>query len=137
MWDERIEIATVTVDSSAISKIPTIKKWLAKSPLTIVAAKAQKKKIPLTITRRVYHKDESLPTGLSWTANQRVDLPDGRGFVVVEKIIPPQPKTLEEARGYIIADYQDQLEKEWVASLQKKYPVKINEDVFKSLIKSR
>ncbi|HUR31180.1 MAG TPA: peptidylprolyl isomerase, partial [Saprospiraceae bacterium] len=135
MWDERIELATVTVDSSAMSKLPTIKKWLAKKPLSVVAAKAAKKKIPLTITRRIYHKDETLPAGITWTANQRVDLPDGSGFVIVEKIIPPQPKSLDEARGYIIADYQDQLEKEWVASLQTKYPVKVNEDVFKSLVK--
>lgn len=135
MWEERIELATVTMDSSARSKLPTIKKWIAKQPLAVVVNKAAKKKIPITVTRRVYHKDESLPTGITWTANQRVDLPDGSGFVIVEKIIPPQPKSLDEARGYIIADYQDQLEKEWVASLQKKYPVQVNEDVFKSLIK--
>ena len=55
--------------------------------------------------------------------------------MIVEKIIPPQPKSLEEARGYIIADYQDQLEKEWVASLQKKYPVKVNEEVLKNISK--
>ena len=63
------------------------------------------------------------------------DLPNGTGFIKVEKIIAPQPKTLEEARGYIIADYQDQLEKEWVASLQKKYPVKVDEAVFVTLVK--
>jgi len=53
----------------------------------------------------------------------------------VEKLIPPTPKTLDEARGYVIADYQDQLEKEWVESLQKKYPVTVNEDVLMSLVK--
>jgi peptidyl-prolyl cis-trans isomerase SurA len=44
-------------------------------------------------------------------------------------------KTLLEARGYVIADYQDALEKEWLASLEAKYPVKVNDAVLKSLVK--
>ena len=75
------------------------------------------------MSRRVYQKDEKLPEGITWTQGQKVPLPDGRGFMSEERIIPQTPKTLDEARGYVIADYQDQLEKEWVASLQKKYPV--------------
>ncbi len=43
------------------------------------------------------------------------------------------PKKLSEARGYIIADYQDQLEKEWVKSLEDTYEVNVDEKVFKSL----
>jgi peptidyl-prolyl cis-trans isomerase SurA len=135
MWDERIEVATVTIDSGAIAKLPIIKKWAAKKPLTVVMAKAEKKGIPIHVTRRIYQKEETLPNGLAWAAGQKADLPDGMGFVKVEKIIPAQPKTLEEARGYIIADYQDQLEKEWVNSLEKKYPVVVDEKVFKSLIR--
>jgi peptidyl-prolyl cis-trans isomerase SurA len=42
---------------------------------------------------------------------------------------------MDEARGYIIADFQDQLEKDWVASLQAKYPVVVNEDVLMSLVR--
>ena len=135
MWDERIEVATVTIDSGAIDKLPTIKKWAAKKPLNVVVAKAEKKGIPIHVTRRIYQKDETLPNGLAWVQGQKADLPDGMGFVKVERIIPSQPKSLEEARGYIIADYQDQLEKEWVASLEKKYPVTVDEKVFKSLIR--
>lgn len=135
MWDERIEVATVTIDSGAVDKLPTIKKWAAKKALNVVVAKAEKKGIPIHVTRRIYQKEEALPNGLAWVSGQRADLPDGLGFVKVEKIIPPQPKSLEEARGYIIADYQDQLEKEWVASLEKKYPVTVDDKVFKSLIR--
>ncbi len=45
------------------------------------------------------------------------------------------PKTLEEAKGYIVSDYQEYLETEWKASMQKKYPVKINESVLKTVFK--
>ena len=135
MWDERIEIATATLDSAHMSSMPTIKKWAAKKPMSVVKEKAAKKGIPLEVNSRIYQKEEKLPEGITWTQGLKVDLPDGKGFMSVEKLIPPTPKSLDEARGYVIADYQDQLEKEWVASLQKKYPVSLNEDVLMTLVK--
>ncbi len=135
MWDERLEVATVMLDSASMNQLATIKKWAAKKPLTVVSEKAAKKGIGMQITRKVYQKEDQLPEGITWAAGQKADLPDGRGFVSVEKIIPPTPKTMDEARGYIIADYQDQLEKDWVASLQAKYPVKVDDAVLMSLVK--
>lgn len=135
MWDERIEIATVTLDSASLSKLPWVKKQVVKKPLTVVEEKAAKKKINMQVSRRIYQKDDTLPQGLSWTAGQQADLTDGSGYVSVERIIPPTPKKMEEAMGYIIADYQDQLEKNWVESLKKKYPVSVNDAVLMSLVK--
>ena len=57
-------------------------------------------------------------------------------FKKVSEILPPQPKALNEARGYIIADYQDHLEKIWIKELRAKYDVEVNDNVFESLIKS-
>lgn len=42
-------------------------------------------------------------------------------------------KEFNEARGAVITDYQDALENIWIAELKKKYPVKINRKVLKSL----
>ncbi len=47
----------------------------------------------------------------------------------------PSPKSLEDARGYAVAEYQDYLEKQWNDQMRKKYPVKLNEEVFKSMVK--
>lgn len=47
----------------------------------------------------------------------------------------PTPKTLDEARGYAVAEYQDHLEKEWNAEMRAKYPVKLDEKVFMSMVK--
>lgn len=62
---------------------------------------------------------------------------DGSFTVVVADEIynTPSPKTLDEARGYVVAEYQDYLEKNWNAKLRKEYPVKVDETVFKSMIK--
>ncbi|NJK82929.1 MAG: hypothetical protein HC912_03055 [Saprospiraceae bacterium] len=57
-------------------------------------------------------------------------------FYKIEKVIPSSPKTLKEARGYVVADYQDYLEKKWVENLMKEYDVKVNKRVLSRLIKS-
>ncbi len=57
-------------------------------------------------------------------------------FYKVEALLPARQKELREARGYVIADYQDQLEREWVEKLRQQFPVKINKKVLAKLIKS-
>ena len=44
-------------------------------------------------------------------------------------------RTFEEAKGLVINDYQNILEEKWIAELKKKYPVKVDEKVFQSLLK--
>lgn len=56
-------------------------------------------------------------------------------FIYVIDIFPQsEQKTFEEARGQVINDYQEVLEARWLQTLKKKYPVRINEKVFQSLI---
>ena len=54
-------------------------------------------------------------------------------FATGDSLNPYKP--FEEVRAVVISQYQDKLEKEWVLQLHEKYPVKINEDVFKSILK--
>jgi peptidyl-prolyl cis-trans isomerase SurA len=54
-------------------------------------------------------------------------------IVKVRKIVPPEPKKLNEARGLVTADYQTYLEEEWVENLKTKYPVIINDVVLSEL----
>jgi len=44
-------------------------------------------------------------------------------------------KSFDEARGQVVADYQQHLENEWIKSLRTKYNVKVNEDEIKKLAK--
>ena len=61
---------------------------------------------------------------------------EGDSFVVIDVrgFVPPTAKSLEEARGQVIASYQDHLEKQWVEELRSKYTVEINEEVLYGLI---
>lgn len=55
-------------------------------------------------------------------------------FAYIIKVYPqPGPRSFEESRGLLINDYQAMLDEKWVEELKKKYPVKINEDVFKKI----
>ncbi|HMI63537.1 MAG TPA: hypothetical protein VK518_21625, partial [Puia sp.] len=45
------------------------------------------------------------------------------------------PRNFRDARGFVINDYQTWLEDQWIATLKKKYPVKIDETVLASLPK--
>ncbi len=56
-------------------------------------------------------------------------------FFKIKEILPVADKTLNEARGYVVADYQDELERRWVDQLRADHKVKVNKKVFESLIK--
>jgi peptidyl-prolyl cis-trans isomerase SurA len=45
----------------------------------------------------------------------------------------PEQKSFEEARGAVINDYQEEIEKNWIKDLKAQYPVFINEPVLKTL----
>ncbi|MBC6993335.1 peptidylprolyl isomerase [Neolewinella lacunae] len=65
------------------------------------------------------------------------DLREGTAsFYKVESMVPARQKELQEARGYVIADYQDQLEREWVDKLRQQFPVVVNKKVLAKMIKS-
>ena len=60
---------------------------------------------------------------------------DGEFYFVnkVSKIIPATSKTLDEARGRVINDYQQYLEDNWVSNLKKEFKVNVNQEVFEKL----
>ncbi|PPK85420.1 peptidyl-prolyl cis-trans isomerase SurA [Neolewinella xylanilytica] len=93
----------------------------------------------LRIEEQVY-EEATLPEGVSFREGTQspVDQVDRNTavFYRVVEMLPARQKELSEARGYVIADYQDQLEREWVKSLREKFEVQRNEAVLAKLIES-
>lgn len=56
-------------------------------------------------------------------------------YVVVEvkKVLPKTLKTLDEAKGKVVSDFQDNKEKNWLKALSKKYKVEINQDALSNV----
>jgi peptidyl-prolyl cis-trans isomerase SurA len=56
-------------------------------------------------------------------------------LIQVHQFIPEGKKSLNEARGLIISDYQQYLENLWIEEILKKYPVTVNESALESIKK--
>jgi peptidyl-prolyl cis-trans isomerase SurA len=59
---------------------------------------------------------------------------DGK-FIVVNfrEVLPAQPKSLEEAKGLVTADFQNVLEKQWLDALRAKYTWSVNQSVLQQV----
>lgn len=57
------------------------------------------------------------------------------GFVVivVHNFLPAGKKTLNEARGSVMSDYQASLEREWIQQLLLKYPITVNQVAYDTI----
>jgi len=95
----------------------------------------------VTIQRGHYEFSKFKEVPQSAIAAKKVTEPkkndDGTYTVVrVDEVFnAPTQKSLEDARGYVVAEYQDYLEKTWNEQMRKKYPVKVDNTVFKSMVK--
>ena len=54
-------------------------------------------------------------------------------FALIHNILKPTYKDFNEAKGQLIANYQDYLEAVWINELEKKYPVKINDKLLRDI----
>jgi peptidyl-prolyl cis-trans isomerase SurA len=58
-----------------------------------------------------------------------------QSFTYIVKVYPKSsPRSFEESRGQVMTDYQQALEDQWVASLKKKYPVKVNRAAWEKIV---
>nr|WP_320021625.1 peptidylprolyl isomerase [uncultured Draconibacterium sp.] len=67
-----------------------------------------------------------------WNGKEPENFDSATTFIRGDKI-KPEPKTLDEARGLFISDYQDYLEEQWIKELRRKYKVKVNKKLLKSI----
>lgn len=62
-------------------------------------------------------------------------------IVKVNKFVPPEPKTFEEARGEVSADYQqyesNKLQTEWLHRLRQEFGVKVYQKTFDELVSKK
>ncbi|MDR2009155.1 MAG: peptidylprolyl isomerase [Bacteroidales bacterium] len=75
-------------------------------------------------------RENSIPEKENYS--QTIIDPENNNVTLI-KVIGPQPKTLNEARGIITADYQNYLEKEWIKYLREKYKIIVHDDVLRQI----
>ncbi len=140
-WDERAKAVTYYILPEAKNQLQEIKAYIADHNMKEVLEKYNipEKNLIRAEEKMAEKTKDNLFFKMPWEEKAISEIGiDGKTknffFTKIEEIIPPTTKTLDEARGYIIADYQEYLEREWIRELRKQYDVEINKKVFKSLI---
>lgn len=128
-----------TMNTTAPKMMVKLKKWATKKSAEKVIAKMKKKGINVAMEQMEIDKGKNpmidkLPWKMGSASTVQKDGSESK-VSVIRKVIPGRAKSLKEARGYVIADYQTYLEQEWIKELKDRFPYKLNEDVLQSLIK--
>lgn len=147
VWGQRVEAHVYSAkDSKVIAKLKKLmKKGSSKEKILSTLNKKDSTAVEF-INEDIYSKEDykivdNANLKLSFFEQKDIKAPlfyeNDNKLVYVSKILAPQNKLLEEAKGQITADYQDFLEKEWVEALRKKYTVVINEKLWSEIKKSK
>lgn len=137
MWDERAEATIYTAaDDKIAAKVRSLMKK-KKSEKDILTAVNKDSQLNLQTETRVFNKGENEFVDKNWNPGISADMKSEKDkktvIVVTTKLLKPEPKSYTDSKGMVTADYQNYLEKEWIASLKAKYPVTIDKAVLSTI----
>jgi peptidyl-prolyl cis-trans isomerase SurA len=135
MWEERASIVTYSVNDTLKPMIEKIKAFAAKNDAQKVLKKFNTKGEYIKFQEETLERSKTKGLETDWKAGAVIGAKDAMSFRKVEKLMPKSVKSLKEARGYVVADYQEFLEKQWMEDLTKRYKVVTDPVVLKSVIK--
>lgn len=135
-WDERVDvvIASSGNESSAKKALKMMKKQ--HSEVEIQNALNTEKENNIIFTKGIFNtKDNRLPEEFEIKEGiSKVYEHNGAYHVInVKDILPAGNKTLEEAKGRVINDYQEQIEKNWIDSLYNNFSVEVNDKALQAV----
>lgn len=135
------DITTVIAKTTDSKQLKKIAKMIRKKGVDATISKFGKKDPTfIAATESQLEKGRDKTSIKDWTvgavSEPQVNTKTGNSTItVVNTIVDGRTKTLKEARGYVIADYQDYLEKQWVRDLKAEFPIETDKKVLKQLIK--
>ena len=145
MWGNRVDATIYTFNKKEMeSKVSKLAAKVAKKNLdpskevAQLIANAKDTTLTLTANRAKFSKgDNTWVDATEWKAGTiyKTDNNGSTVLVYFHAMVAPEPKKLNEAKGLITADYQNYLEKNWLASLREKYKIDIHQEVFDSIVK--
>lgn len=139
VWGERAEVSMYQIRGDKLALQRAIFDFAASHTTNEVAEEYGRDNL---MTNTDSYEQGRLPQleGVEWAAGQMTPaISDPRNgtvtFYKIERLLPGGQKELSDARGYVIADYQDQLESEWVEELRERFPIRVNRRVFNKLVR--
>jgi peptidyl-prolyl cis-trans isomerase SurA len=140
-WNERIEVNIYKYEDNTIStKLPDLIKKQQKKNLDnsfLINELCASDSTPcIFIENKTYEKgQDAMADKLPWIkgANRLESDKDWNYLYYVVDTWDKKDKSLNEARGLYIADYQAYLEEAWIAKLREKYIITVDEEVFNNI----
>jgi len=143
-WDERAVASVYRISVDHRDQAEAIRTYAQTHSADEVKAKFNTEdNIVVNVESRTFEKGKSQELkSLDWKKGVTSPVDENARtktirFYKIEDLLPSAEKTLSEARGYVVADYQDMLERKWVDELKSTYKVKVNEKVFEGLVKKK
>lgn len=135
-WGQRVDAVVYSTLNKEIAK--EAKKMIQKGEKRkdIVETLNQSSQLNLKTEQKKYEKgDNAIVDQVKWEEGVSKNIEEGgrQFFVHIKEVIEPRYKTLDDAKGVIISDYQSQLEKEWIESLRNKYEFSVDTTVLNEL----
>ena len=142
-WPERAEVEEYSLRTTDAELIAKILKKAGKNDADKVATSFNKEdsKTELVMWKdKTYEKSDSDVKGIPWkggglSAPKINNALRMTTFKRIKNIKPKEQKSLDDARGFVISDYQQVLEQKWIDTLKEKYSVEVDDKVLKQLIK--
>lgn len=137
-WKQRVEGTIYSAISKPLAQ--QVQKMLSegKTAEEIKAALNTDNQVNVLITPGVYETGQrELPENLIVKQGVSEIYPNHDSFLVldIDEIIPPGAKSLEDVKGKVLSNYQNDIEAQWMDSLHKKYKVEINKKALKHVKK--
>ena len=144
MWPKKADAVLVIYDVRE-AETDKVRKWITKA---YASGKTDAARLQIEADKKFgagavrveegqYAPGESLFLDrISWEEGVSNDILSGeslKAFAIIRGIIPEKQKKLAEVRGIVITDYQNYLDTMWVKELKERYPVLINEPLFRRL----
>lgn len=111
--------------------------WLTRSKSTVEQSFNDLDPLSLKVSNKLLEKDSNEIPLENW--REGIHFQDDGAFsrvVFIKRILEPGQRRLGEVKGKVVSDYQEYLEKNWVASLREKYPLKLNSKEWKNMAKT-
>ncbi len=144
-WGERAQLLTVSIDDSTLlppaKAMKLIKKaqkkqWSADelSAALNAAFNVKDSVAHLSVASQLVEKEASALATNEWAAGTYLHMA-GNGYKIlwVQAINAPCLKSITEARGHYVSDYQNYLEKQLIERLRSQYNVKIYQNVLEQI----